>query len=149
MFPVRFCGFWSLIASTDTQYIGSELMIDYNTIRFTPIKKYGFIKVKKNMYGSVFLKEDNKSKIAWLPSVQYDVESQIFPRISIPTKHKCSKIIVSYTIDETYNWITIQNQNDQYVFRRNLVVPAPSDSLFKIFLTQVFFDIIIRSIHPN
>ena len=47
MFPVRFCGFWSLIASTNTKYIGSELWIDYNTIRFTPIKTYGFIKVKK------------------------------------------------------------------------------------------------------
>jgi hypothetical protein len=149
MFPVRFCGFWSLIASTDTQYIGSELMIDYNTIRFTPIKRYGIIKVKKNMYGSIFLKDQNKSKIAWSNKVFYEVESQVFPTMNFPLKHKCSKLIVSYDIDETYNWITIQNNNDQYVFRRNLVIPAPSDSLFKIFLTQLFFDIIIRSIHPN
>jgi len=149
MFPVRYCGFWSLIACTDTQYIGSELMIDYNTIRFTPIKKYGIIKVKKNMYGSIFLKDHNKTKIAWSNKVFYEIESQVFPTINLPLKHKCSKLTVSYDIDETYNWITIQNANDQYVFRRNLVVPAPSDSLFKIFLTQLFFDIIIRSIHPN
>jgi hypothetical protein len=147
MFPVKFCGFWSLIASTNTQYIGSELMIDYNTIRFTPIKSYGIIKVKKNMYGSVFLKEQNKSKIAWLNTVNYDIETQLLPRISVPVKHKCSKMIVTYDIDDSCNWITIQNQKDQYVFRRNIVVTSKSDSILKIFLTQLFFDIIIRSLH--
>ncbi len=147
MFPVRFCGFWSLIAATNTKYIGSELWIDYNTIRFTPIKTYGFIKVKKNMYGSIFLKDENKSKIAWLNTVSYEIESQVFPRISIPAKHKCSKLIVSYDIDETYNWITIQSLDDQYVFRRNIVMPPKSDSLIKIFITQLVFDLIIRSIH--
>ena len=147
MFPVRFCGFWSLIASTNTKYIGSELWIDYNTIRFTPIKTYSFIKVKKNMYGSIFLKDQNKSKIAWLNTVSYEVESQVFPRISIPVKHKCPKLTVSYDIDETCNWITIQTLNEQYVFRRNIVMPPKSDSLLKIFVTQLFFDLIIRSIH--
>lgn len=147
MFPVRFCGFWSLIASTNTQYIGSELLIDYNTIRFTPIKRYGFIKIKKNMYGSIFLKEENKSKIAWLNTVSYEIENQVFPSITVPVKHKCSKMIVSYDIDDSCNWITIKNNNDQYVFRRNIMMPPKSDSLLKIFLTQVFFDIIIRNIH--
>ena len=147
MFPVRFCGFWSLIASTDTKYIGSELFIDYNTIRFTPIKTYGFIKVKKNMYGSIFLKDQNTSKIAWLPNVQYEVESQVFPLICIPVKDKCPKLTVSFSIDETCNWITINSFNDQYVFRRNIVMPPKTDSLLKIFLTQLFFDIIIRNMH--
>jgi hypothetical protein len=99
------------------------------------------------MYGSIFLKDQNKSKIAWLPNLQYEVESNIFPLISIPVKHKCQKMTVSYDIDETCNWITIQNCNDQYVFRRNIVMPPKSDSLIKIFLTQLFFDVIIRNIH--
>jgi hypothetical protein len=149
MFPVRFCGFWSLIACTDPSYIGSELVIDYNTIKFTPIKRYGFIKVKKNIYGSVFLREQNKTKIAWLPTVNYDIETQIIPRITIPLKHKCSKMMVSYDIDPTANWITIQTHLDQYVFRRELVSPSKNDSILKIFLTQLLFDYIIRNIHPN
>ena len=99
------------------------------------------------MYGSIFLKDENKSKIAWLNTVSYEIESQVFPRISIPAKHKCSKLIVSYDIDETYNWITIQSLDDQYVFRRNIVMPPKSDSLIKIFITQLVFDLIIRSIH--
>ena len=147
MFPVQFCGFWSLIACTDPMNIGSELVINYNTIKFTPIKKYGFIKVKKNMYGSIFLREQNKTKIAWLNTVNYDIETQILPRITIPVKHKCSKMVVSYAIDPTANWITIQNQRDQYVFRRELVAPPKNDSILKIFLTQLVFDYIIRNIH--
>lgn len=147
MFPVRFCGIWSLIACSDPCYIGSELMIDYNTIRFSPIKRYGFIKVKKNMYGSVFVQSQNKSKIAWLKKVNYDIETYVLPRISVPVKHKCSKMIVSYDIDSTSNWITIQHQQNKYVFQRELVSPPKNDSILKIFLTQLIFDYIIRHIH--
>ena len=77
-----------------------------------------------------------------------NIETQIIPRITIPVKHKCSKMIVSYTIDPTANWITIQNQQEQYVFRRELIAPPKNDSILKIFLTQLLFDYIIRSIHP-
>ena len=148
MFPVQFCGLWSLIACSEPSYIGSELMIDYNTIRFSPIKKYGFIKVKKNMYGSVIVQSQNKTKIAWLTTVNYDIETHALPRISIPVKHKCSKMIVSYDIDSTSNWITIQHQKNKYVFQRELITPQKNDSILKIFLTQLLFDYIIRSIHP-
>jgi len=145
-FPVKFCGSYSMIASTHLSYIGAELFIDYNTIRFTPVKKYGFINVKKNMYGSIFLKECNKTKIIWLPSVKYDIETHIIPRITFPVPHKCSKLTVSYSVDPSYNWITIYDKKEQYVFRRNIVVTPKTDSILKIFLTQLLFDLIIRNI---
>ena len=147
MFPVKFCGLWSLIACSEPSYIGSELMIDYNIIRFSPIKRYGFVKVKKNMYGSVFVQNQNKTKIAWLKTVNYDIETQILPRISIPVKHTCLKMNVYYDIDSTSNWITIQHQKNKYVFQRELVSSPKNDSIHKIFLTQLIFDYIIRHIH--
>ena len=67
MFPVRFCGFWSLIACTDPSYIGSELVIDYNTIKFTPIKRYGFIKVKKIYMDLYFYENKIKLKLLGYP----------------------------------------------------------------------------------
>ena len=146
-FPVKFCGSYSMVACTNPFYIGAELFVDYNTIRFTPVKKYGFFHVKKNLYGSIFLKDYNKTKIVWLPSIKYDIETHIIPRITIPVKHKCSKLTVTYTIDPSYNWITILDKNEQYVFRRNIVVTPKSDSILKIFLTQLFFDFIIRNIY--
>jgi hypothetical protein len=140
-----------MIASTTPQYIGSELFIDYNTIRFTPIKSYSFIKVKKNMYGSVFLQHENQSKIVWSNKVYYDIETQLLPMITIPIqlKDRCKKMIVSYDIDDTYNWITIQNNSEQYVFRRNIVVQSNGDTIVKIFLTQLLFDSIIRNLNQN
>ena len=146
-FPVKFCGSYSMIASTNPTYIGADLFVDYNTIRFTPMKKYGFINVKKNLYGSIFLKEVNKTKIIWLPSVKYDIETHILHRITFPEKHKCSKLTISYSIDPSYNWVTIYDKNEQYVFRRNIVITPKSESIFKIFLTQLLFDFIIRNIH--
>ena len=145
-FPVRACGSWSMIACTNPTYIGAELFVDYNAIQFTPVKKYGFIHVKKNMYGSIFLKEYNKSKIVWLPSVKYDIETAMISLITLPVKHKCSKITVTYSIDPSYNWITVYDKNEQYVFRRNIVVISKSDSILKIFLTQLLLDIIIRNV---
>ena len=145
-FPVRACGSWSLIASTNPSYIGANLFVDYNSIQFTPIKKYGFIHIKKNMYGSMFLKEHNKTKIVWLPSVKYDIETAMISLITLPVKHKCSKITVTYSIDPNYNWITVYDKNEQYVFRRNIVVISKRDSILKIFLTQLLLDIIIRNV---
>jgi len=145
-FPVKFCGSYSMVACTNPSYIGAELFVDYNTIRFTPVKKYGFIHIKKNLYGSIFLKGHNKTKIVWLPSVKYDIETQIIPRITIPVKHKCSKLVVTYNIDSSYNWVTILDKTEQYIFRRNIVITPKSDSIVKIFLTQLLFDLIIRNI---
>lgn len=146
MFPVKFCGVWTLIASTNPQYIGSELTIDYNSITFSPIQKIGFVRVKKNIYGSIFLKED-EAKIIWLPTITYDIETQILPRISIPSRKPCPRINVRYEIDETNNWFTVHKQNEQYVFRRDIRIQERNDTILKIFLTQVFFDFIIRHLY--
>ena len=32
MFPVKCCGIWTLIASTNPEYIGSELKVNYNYV---------------------------------------------------------------------------------------------------------------------
>ena len=54
LFPVKFCGSYSMVACTNPTYIGAELFVDYNTIRFTPVKKYGFIHLKKTCMDPYF-----------------------------------------------------------------------------------------------
>ena len=100
MFPVKCCGLWTLIASTNTQYIGSKLSINYNTITFTPIKKFGPINIKKNIYGSVFVQE-NDAKIVWSSKITYDIETGLLPRITIPSINNCTRLYLKYDIDET------------------------------------------------
>jgi hypothetical protein len=147
MFPVKYCGYWSLIACTNPQLIGSELLINYNTITFTRINNFGPIQIKKNIYGSVFINE-NTAKIIWTNTIIYDIETIILPKISIPyTDKRCPRINVIYDIDDTHNWITIKKQYEQYTFRRNLSILPNNDTIFKLFLTQLIFDFIIRHIY--
>ena len=146
MFPVKCCGIWCLIASTNPIYIGSELNINYNTVTFTTIKRVGPINIKKNMYGSIFIKE-NEAKIVWINKINYNIDTGILPRISIPYNNYCPRLTLTYEIDETANWITIKNKNDQYVFRRDISIIHPNDTIIKLFITQLFFDFIIRHIY--
>ena len=146
MFPVRCCGLWTLIASTNPQYIGSELNINYNTLIFTSVKKYTIINIKKNYYGSVFV-NNNTAKIIWLNKINYDIDTGILPRLSIPSKSICPRISVTYELDDTTNWITVKSNQDQYVFRRNISIVQPTDTILKLFITQLIFDFIIRHIY--
>ena len=148
MFPVKCCGLWTLIASTNTQYIGSELNINYNTLVFTSIKKHTIINIKKNFYGSVFV-NNNTAKIIWLNKINYDIDTGLLPRISIPYKTNCPRISVTYELDDTTNWITVKSNQDQYVFRRNISIVQPTDTILKLFITQLIFDFIIRHIYNN
>ena len=146
MFPVKCCGLWTLIASTNPKYIGSELSINYNTITFTPKQKVGPINIKKNIYGSVFVQE-NEAKIIWSSKINYDIETGFLPRITIPYINNCTRLYLTYEIDDTSNWITVQKQQEQYVFRRELSISQPNDTIIKLFITQLVFDYIIRHIY--
>ena len=147
MFPVKCCGIWSLIACTNPTYIGSELKINYNTIMFSPIKRIGPINIKKNIYGSIFIKENNSVKIVWLNKISYDINLIVLPRISLLSNINCSRLLVYYEIDETENWLTIKHNNDQYVFRRDIIITENNDTILKLFITQLVFDLIINKIN--
>jgi hypothetical protein len=152
MFPVKLCGLWTLIASTDPQFIGSDLTVDYNTIKVSPMKLYGgVVQVKKNIYGSVFVLPDEKSaKIIWLKRRTLDVEFGLLPRIRIPYDEKCTRVTVSYELRECENWMTVRSVAHRYVFRRNLVLQENNgDTIAKIFFTQVLMDAILRHIYPH
>jgi hypothetical protein len=152
MFPVKLCGLWTLIASTDPQYIGSDLTVDYNTIKVSPTKLYGgVVQVKKNICGSVFLLPDEKSaKIIWLNRRTFDVEVGLLPRVRIPYDEKCTRVKVTFELDETENWMTVRSLSDRYIFRRNLVYKEKNgETISKIFVTQLLIDAIIRHLYPH
>jgi len=145
MFPIQYCGTWLLIASSTPMYIGSELRVDYNAVTFSPIQKIGLINIKKNIHGSVIIKE-KCAKIVWLPTVDYDIDFRIIPTLTIPRYMPCKRIRIHHDIDPTHTWMTITNKEEKYVFRR-MNPETKKDSLLKIFLTQLLFDFIIREIY--
>jgi hypothetical protein len=146
MFPVQCCGLWTLVASTNPQCIGSELYINYNTITFTPLQRFGFISLKKNKYASMVV-HDSTVKVVWSDKIKYEIESDIFPRILFPSFEKTSRMTVSYEMDDTHSWLTVADTSHKHTFRRDVNERPASDHLFKIFLTQLFFDFIIRHIN--
>ena len=146
MFPVQCCCLWTLIASSNPQCIGSKLYINYDTVTFTPIQRIGFISLKKNKYASMYVKNETV-KVVWSDKINYEIQSEIFPRILLPSFEKTSRMTISYELDDTHSWLTINNFPHKYTFRRDVDLQPASDHLFKIFLTQLFFDFIIRHIN--
>ena len=148
MFPVQCCGLWSLIAATHPECIGSKLYINYNTITYTSQQQFSFITLKKNKYASMYVKEGTV-KIVWSDKINYEIHSDIFPRIIWPSLEKTSRRTVSYEMDDTHSWLTVQDEEarHQYTLRRDIESLPKGDNVFKIFLTQLFFDFIIRHIH--
>lgn len=146
MFPIQCCGLWTLVASTNPQCIGSELYINYNTITFTPVQHFAFVSIKKNKYASMYVNE-KKVKVSWSDKISYEIQSEIFPKIVLPGIEKTSRKTMSYEMDETQSWLTVYDHPHRYTFRRDIESRPATDNLFKIFLTQLFFDFIIRHIH--
>jgi len=142
IFPVKLCGIYVLSACSNPAYIGSELTIDYNNIKFSQLNKFGPVKVYKNIYGSIDVQDENV-KVMWLPSGDYDIDTYLLPTISYPyVKDKCRRMRCTYCEQE--NWITIKDPINQYVFRRKLFPEKKNDKLFQIFFTQLVFDYVIR-----
>ena len=86
-------------------------------------------------------------KVVWSDKINYEIQSEIFPRIVLPAFEKTSRMTVSYEMDTTHSWLTVYHPPHQYTFRRDVNSRPSGDNLFKMFLTQLFFDSIIKSLH--
>ena len=72
------CGLWTLVASTNPQCRGAELFVDYNTLTFSPVRRFPLGQLKKNKYASMYV-EGQVAKVAWSDKVQYEVQSDLLP----------------------------------------------------------------------
>ena len=107
MFPYKLCGIYLLSGSSNPQYIGSEVHIDYNTVRYTTKERKRGIHLTKHIYGSISVNE-NKVKLIWVNSGKYEVDLGILPLIIYPyTNGGCKRMNCEYTMDDTCNWITV------------------------------------------
>jgi hypothetical protein len=139
-------GLWTLVASTNPQCLGAELFVDYNTLTFTPVQRFPLGRLKKNKYASMYV-DGQVAKILWSDKVQYEVQSDFFPRILLPAVERTPRMTVTYALEEPH--LTVVDRAHKYTFRRD-VSPRPApDHLFKIFLTQLFFDFVIREIYKG
>ena len=146
LFPYKLCGMFVLSGSSNPLYVGSEVHIDYNRIRLSTREKMYGATITKNIYGSISV-QDTNVKILWVNSGKYELDLGILPIITYPYSNAgCKRMNCEYSMDETNNWITLTHNTDCYVLRRNLYPIEKKDTLFKLFFTQLFLDLIIRHI---
>ena len=154
MFPLKSCGAWCLIYTTNNAFMmNSKLQIDYNRIKFSPKERIWGLDITKNMYGvirinredskdSKILNSENSAKIIWMKSIDYEVDTHILPVINIPYKGMFCQTHLTYILDDT---LTIHDGIYQYVFTRDFS-DKKNDTLIRVFMTQLILDHIIRHI---
>jgi hypothetical protein len=155
MFPLKSCGAWCLIYTTNNAFMmNSKLQIDYNRIKFSPKERIWGLDITKNMYGVIRINQDkdskikdldsnsNSAKIIWMKSIDYEVDTHILPVINIPYKGMFCQTHLTYTLDDT---LTIHDGIYQYVFTRDFS-DKKNDTLIRAFMTQLILDHIIRHI---
>jgi hypothetical protein len=97
--------------------------------------------ITKNMYGVV--RSDNSSaKIIWMKSMDYEVDTHILPVINIPHKGMFCQTVINYKLDDT---LSIHDGIYDYVFIRDFS-DKKNDTFIRVFITQLFLDLIIRHI---
>lgn len=116
--------------------------IQYNRVSISPFTNYGIFQLRKKFQGVIQV--DEKAKVYWTKTIQYELDSPFLPTIEMPGKSYCKKIVVDYSIDESNLYCTFKDGTHEYVFQRT--IPEKKDGLMKIFVTQLLFDLIIRHI---
>jgi hypothetical protein len=145
IFPAKLCGYWALVTCSNPEFLGSSMTIDYNNFRFSiPLQKYGPFEVRKNIYGSIYLNNDTNAKILWSKTTHYTLESVFLPKIPIPWKSRCPRFNIQYTTKDDSNELTVIKANEKYVFRKHYVSIDNGDHIYKIFFTQLLFDLILK-----
>jgi hypothetical protein len=150
MFPAALCGVWTVVSCTRADWLGGELQLNYNAMRFSTLKRAGFLSVKTAHYGSIFVVDEATAKVAWSPKLNYVIETDLLPKVIFPAHdNSCVRMTIAYELDETESLLTVQQKGSgaRLVFRREVLLPATNnDSLAKLFFTQVVFDYVIRQL---
>ena len=151
MFPLKICGAWCLIYTTNNLFMtNSKLQIDYNRVKFSPKEKVWGVEITKNIYGVVRVDKVesndmntmNTAKIIWMKSMDYEVDTHILPVINLPHKGMFCQTYLTYTLDDT---LTINDGIYDYVFTRDFS-DKKNDTFIRAFMTQLILDHIIRHI---
>lgn len=143
MFPLKLCGTWCLIYTTNRSFIDhAELHVEYNRVRFaTKYEKYN-MEITKNIYG-VIRGNEKDVKIIWTKRIDYELDTRILPIIIIPYKNeKICKSEIKYTLDDSLN---INDGLNEYIFIRS-ITDKNNDTIMRVFITQLILDYIIRHI---
>ena len=147
MFPLKYCGVWCLMYSNNPMIPSfTMLTIQHNRLEITPVKDYKLFQLKPTHKGVISIQDESRAKIVWSKKVNYEIDSPFLPLLPFYGKEmNCMPLVVDYTMDETNTYCTFKDGQYEYVFHRNMP-NEKKDTILKIFMTQLLFDLIIRHI---
>ena len=144
MFPLKYCGTWYLLYSTNPSIPPSTILnIQYNRLNITPIQDYNYFQIKRTHQGVISIHEDC-AKVVWSQKVNYEIDSLLLPAFPIYGQDlKCPPLYIKYSMDETNSVCTFTNDKYTYVFHKSNQ-NEKKDNILKLFITQLLLDLIIR-----
>ena len=146
MFPLKYCGVWCLVYTTNPHIPHSTMMhIQYNRVEITPMQDFKVFQLKRTHQGVVSVRDDSHAKVMWSKRVNYEMDSPFLPTFPFYGKEmNCRPIELNYTMDETNTYCTFVTDYE-YVFHRYMP-SEKKDTILKIFMTQLLFYYIILQI---
>lgn len=146
MFPLKYCGVWCLVYTTNPNIPYSTMLnIQYNRVTVSPMQEYSLFQLKRTHQGVIHIQDDCNAKIMWSKKVNYEIDTPFLPTLPIYGHEiRCKPLLLNYTMDETNTYCTFVSDYE-YVFHRYMP-NEKKDTIFKIFVTQLIFDLIIRHI---
>ena len=143
MFPLKYCGTWYLLYSTNPNISPSTILnIQYNRLNISPIQKHNYFQIKRTHQGCISIHEDC-AKVVWSQKVNCEIDFLLLPSFPIYAQDmKCPPLYIKYSMDESNSVCTFTNKYT-YVFHKSSNFET-KDNILKIFITQLLLDLIIR-----
>ena len=144
MFPLKVCGLWYLVYSTNPMFRPrTQLKVEYNRLEVAVYKDCGFLQWKKRVKGVLLVQEEGVARVAWSNKVVNEFETYFFPPIQFPGDERLQQCILKYEVEAMNTVLTLHDGKYDYVFHRQ----NPSnerDTFVKLLCTQLLVEQILR-----
>lgn len=144
MFPLKVCGLWYLVYSTNPVFLPrTELKVEYNRIEVVPFKEYGVFTWKKRVKGALLVPEEGVTRVAWSNKVVHEFDTYLLPPIQFPGQDKTKSCLLNYEVDPMITVLTLHDGTHDYVFHRQTPTNE-KDTFIKLLFTQLLVDQIMK-----
>lgn len=144
MFPLKVCGLWYLVYSTNPLFPPrTELKVEYNRMEVAPFKDYSVFQWKKRIRGVLVVPEEGVTRVAWSSKVVHELETFLFPTVQFPGEERLKQCILKYEVDPLNSVLMLHDGNHDYVFHRQNPT-NDKETFVKLLCTQLLVDQILK-----
>ena len=145
--PSKCLGVWCLATTNDPRVpVGAELFVDYTRVELLMPRAVGPVRLAHTFHGQLFV-SDSALNVVWLKVTDVEIDVGLFPRLQLPYPSTLCRMRITQSTDPTGCFLDIQTKEHSYLFCKSVARRTKSDTIAKIFITQLVFDFVIRQLH--